>query len=112
MKHVTYAEKSMLIGTEAADLLMDYAAAVARNHSADTVRLKAIGHDGNSVEATFLLGQGSPLMAETATTDVEEPDNADPVAYMREHLRLLESPPVVMSMEPADFESQDFDDLS
>src|ERR1700712_4210183 len=76
MKHVTYSEKSMLVGNEAADLLLEYAAAVSKIHTADTVNINALGSDGNNVEATFLLGEGAPLMAETATTDVEEPDNS------------------------------------
>ena len=111
MKHVTYAEKSMLMGTEAADLLLEYAAAVIRVHSADTVELKAIGSDGNSVEATFLLGEGAPLMVETASTDVQEPDNSAAIAYMRERLHLMTSPPVVMAVEPGDFDSDGMDDF-
>jgi hypothetical protein len=111
MKHVTYAEKSMLMGTEAADVLMQYAAAIARAHSADTVDLNAIGTDGNSVQATFLLGEGAPLMAETASTDVEEPDNADSVDYMKSRLRLLSSPPTVMAIDPSEFDPNDFEDI-
>ena len=111
MKHVTYSDKSMLIGSEAADLLVEYAAAIVRAHTADTVTLKAIGADGNSVEATFLLGEGAPLMVETANTDVQEPDNADQVDYMRSHLRLLSSPPVVMAVDPREFDLDDFGDM-
>jgi hypothetical protein len=110
MKHVTYAEKSMLIGDEAADLLIEYAAAIVRAHTADTVDLNAIGSDGNAVRATFLLGEGAPLMAETASADIEEPDNSLPIVYMRDHLRLLESPPVVMAIEPGDPEDFEADD--
>lgn len=94
----------MLVGDEAADLLIQYAAAIIRVHTADTVDLKAIGSDGNAVEATFLLGEGAPLMAETASADIEEPDNSGPVEYMRARLRLLSSPPVVMAVEPSEFE--------
>jgi hypothetical protein len=110
MKHVTYSDKSMLIGTEAADLLLEYAAAVIKVHTADTVKLKAIGSDGNMVEATFLLGEGAPLMAETANTEVEEPDNAASITYMREHLQLLTSPPMVMAIEPSEFDPADLGD--
>jgi hypothetical protein len=111
MKHVTYSDKSMLIGTEAADLLVEYAAAIGRVHTADTVKLKAIGSDGNSVEATFLLGEGAPLMVETANTDVEEPDNAEQIEYMQTHLRLLSSPPIVMAVDPSEFDPDEFEDI-
>jgi hypothetical protein len=67
--------------------------------------LKAIGSDGNIVEATFLLGEGAPLMAETATAQIEEPDNSEPIDYMRTRMRLLKSPPVVMAVEPSEIDS-------
>lgn len=109
MKHVTYSDKSLLIGDEAADLLMEYAAEVARAHTADTVNLKAYGSDGNAVVATFLLGQGSPLMAETANGDIPEPDNSAAIGYMRDRLRLLTSPPAASAVGPAEFDPDDFD---
>jgi hypothetical protein len=111
MKHVTYSDKSLLIGNEAADLLLEYAAALARSHSADTVHVQAIGVDGNSVEATFLLGEGAPLMAESASADIEEPNNAEAVDYVKERLRLLNSPPTVAALNTNEFQPGDFDDI-
>ena len=93
MKHVTYAEKSLLVGNEAADVLLEYAAVVARTGSADTVNVMALGAEGNDVVATFLLGAGTVLMAESANTTVEEPDNTAIVAYMRARIVALSSPP-------------------
>jgi hypothetical protein len=75
MKHLTYANKSLLVGDEVADLLLQYSARLASSGSADTVEVHAIGSDGNDVTATFLLGEGAPLMAETSTTQLPEPDN-------------------------------------
>jgi len=111
MKHVTYAEKSLLIGNEAADLLMEYAAAVSRVHSSDTVDLKAIGSDGNAVEATFLLGVGAPLMVETASAELNEPDNSGPIEYMMVRLRSLDSRAQVMAVDASEFDEDDFGDF-
>jgi hypothetical protein len=82
MQHITFADKSLLLGDEASRLLLEYAAALAGNDQADTVILNAIGSDGDDVQATFLLDSGSPLMAESATTKVQEPDNAAGIDYM------------------------------
>jgi hypothetical protein len=87
---------------------LEYAAAVVSAHTGDTVKLKAIGSDGNAVEATFLLGEGAPLMAESASADVNEPDNSSGIQYMRERLRLLKSPPAVTAVEPIDSEDADY----
>ena len=64
---MTYADKSLLVDDPSAGALLAYAAAVARAHTADTVQLHAVGSDGHTVEATYLLGEGAHLMAETAS---------------------------------------------
>lgn len=89
MKLVTYADKSMLIDDPAADALLAYAAAVARAHTADTVRLHAVGTDGHQVEATFLLGEGAHLMAETAPPSVVDLPNHEAVEYMKQRMKTL-----------------------
>ncbi|KJQ56000.1 hypothetical protein [Microbacterium sp. SA39] len=53
MKHVTYGEKSLLMGDDAADTLLEYARLVADNSTADTVTVRSISPDGNTVEALF-----------------------------------------------------------
>jgi len=89
MKHVTYSDKSLLVGDEAADLLMRYAALLANSNGADTVNIHAIGADGADVVATFLLDAGAPLMAETSTASVKEPDNKEAEDYMRRRMDQL-----------------------
>jgi hypothetical protein len=93
MKHVTYSEKSLLVSDEAADLLLEYASALSNRGASDTVDITAFGADGDEVTATFLLGQGAPLMAESATTSMSEPDNRETIAYLRRRLGDLRSPP-------------------
>lgn len=92
MKHVTYSEKSLLIGDEAADLLMSYATVLGRTRGTDSVTIHALGVDGNEVDATFLLNASTILMIETANTTVDEPDNARAVEYMRERIQALTEP--------------------
>jgi hypothetical protein len=83
MKPITYAEKSLLLGDDAADALIVYAAALATHGRGDGVTLRALGSDGDEVDATFLLTAGAPLMAETSTTRLPEPDDADADAVAR-----------------------------
>jgi hypothetical protein len=92
MKHVTFADKSLLVGDDAADTLTEYSAAIARHHTADTVTLTAYGWDGADVEATFVLDQGTVLMAESTQSSLPEPDNDEVVREMREKLMRLSSP--------------------
>lgn len=80
------AEKSLLIGNEATDLLTSYAALLARIPSGDAVTLRAIGVDGAEVEATFVLNSGTVLMAESSSSTLQEPDNSEGIAYLRERL--------------------------
>lgn len=103
MKHVTYADKSLLLGDDTADTLIRYAAALTQHGTADSVEVKAISSDGDSVTATFLLGPGAPLMAETATNDLPEPDNSDVTTHMQERIGMLGSTP---EGHPLDLEDQ------
>jgi hypothetical protein len=95
MKHVTYAEKSLLVGDEMADALLAYAAQLACDGHSDAVNVRAISGDGDEVMATFLVGAGAPLMAETSTTTLPEPDNADLVVRIRAHVQRRRSPAAI-----------------
>jgi hypothetical protein len=92
MRHVTYSEKSLLIGDHASELLMSYATILGRTGGADSVTVHAIGVDGNEVEATFLLNASTVLMIESANTTVEEPDNEYAIEYMRQRMNALTQP--------------------
>lgn len=102
MKHITYSEKSLLIGDTAADMLIHYAAVLTQNGLADSVEVKAVSSDGDNVIATFLLGPGAPLMAETAHTHMAEPDNAEITAYMQDRIDHLNHDPVGAALDPED----------
>jgi hypothetical protein len=93
MMHITYADKSLLVGDAAGEAISEYAAALAKHQSADTVTLSGFGADGDDVEATFLLDAGTVLMVESTHSSIPEPDNSEAVEYMREKTGLLNSPP-------------------
>jgi len=110
MRHVTFSEKSLLIGDEAAALLIEYAALLANLKRADTVDFNAIGADGADVVATFLLDAGAPLMTETTNSSMAEPDNSVAVAYIRERMSAL-TRPTTASVDN-DHSPEYFDDLT
>ena len=89
MKHVTYSEKSLLIGDRAADVLTEYAAALGDHGKADSVTLSGVGVDGEEVEATFVLNSGTVLMAESTESKLPEPRNDAAIKYMEAGLAEL-----------------------
>ncbi len=100
MKHLTYADKSLLVGDEVADLLLQYSARLASSGVADTVEVHAISSDGDDVTATFLLGEGAPLMAETTTSSLPEPDNTDAVQHVTDGMSRLMPTAIESEMDP------------
>jgi hypothetical protein len=114
MMHLTFADKDLFLGTDAAELIVEYAAALARQHTADTVRVNAYGADGDKVEALLLLDEGAPLMVETSHSDLPDPENDDVLDYIRERMQELSGTNEARPVDPtedntiADFE-RDFD---
>jgi hypothetical protein len=110
MKHLTFADKSLILGDDAAELVVKYAAALARAQSADTVTLAAYGADGGSVEATLLLDQGAPLMIESNNSDLPEPENGAVVEYMRARIGQLSTPLRAMPVQSDDDSMSEFEE--
>jgi hypothetical protein len=100
MKHVSYADKSLFMGDDAADTLLEYARLVADNERADTVTLSSISTDGNTVEASFLLDASTVLMVESTNSDVEAPDNTEAVQDIKDRIDAITRPVSVDSQEP------------
>jgi len=69
---------------------MQYAARLADGQRADTVNIRAFGFDGAEVIATFLLDAGAPLMAETSSSTIAEPDNSDAIRYMQDKIDAMD----------------------
>jgi len=84
MKLVTFGDRRLFVGNEAADALTRYAAVLSERGTADAVTLNVIGPDGRSTAATLVLSQGVTLIAETADETFVEPDNSDSVEYMKQ----------------------------
>jgi hypothetical protein len=87
------ADKSLLIGDEAADLLLEYAALLAQIGRGDSIQLRAIGADGDEVTVGFLLNSGTVLLTETSSSTLPEPDNSGTIGYMRKRLESYNLPP-------------------
>lgn len=89
MMHLTFADKSLLVGDDAAHAVLDYATALADRGRADQVTVRAIGDDGNEVEVSFVLDAGTIIAAETTNSSMEAPDNDFAVADIRRRLGRL-----------------------
>jgi len=99
VKHVTYGEKSLLMDDDAADSLLEYARLLGQASQADTVTVRAVGMDGNTVEAAFLLNESSVMMVESTNSAVDVPENREAVQYMQQRIDQLNSPPEAMADE-------------
>lgn len=108
MKQVMYAEKSLLMGDEVVDLMMEYAVLLARKTSADSVDIEAIGTDGSPVTATFLIGPATIMVAETARSSFPEPKNTAAVEYLKQQIGLIKAPPLAHGLD--DMEIRGYDD--
>lgn len=100
MMHVTFVGRTLLVGDEVAELIVEYAAALARCGGADTVRLTAYGADGDELQILLLLGQGVSVMAESSKIDMPELENRDVVSYMRQRLARTAVAPSSRPLDP------------
>lgn len=100
MKHVTYGEKSVLMGDDAADTLLEYARLIADNGGADSVTLTSISPDGNTVETSFLLGPNTMMMVESTNSQIQPPDNEEAVSEMKDRIDAITRPAVAEPDEP------------
>ena len=92
MKHVLFAEKSLLMDDEAADCLLEYARLLADSSAADAVTVRAISPDGNTVDAVFPLNASSVLMVVSTNSSVRAPESTEAVSYMRRRIRAVLHP--------------------
>ncbi|NLP85243.1 hypothetical protein HF576_15450 [Microbacterium sp. CFH 90308] len=111
MKHVMYAEKSLLMGDDVADALLEYARLLAETSHADTVTVRAIGMDGNTVDAAFLLNSTSTMMVESTNSTVVPPDNEEAVRYLQGRIERMQRPPSVQAEEDGSLFHHDDIDL-
>jgi hypothetical protein len=91
MKRITYLNTTALVGNEFADLLLEFAAALARRQKAETVQFSGISDQGVQ-EYTIVVGPASELSAVTVKNEagVEPPSNTDAATILAWRLRDLE----------------------
>ncbi|WP_404432379.1 hypothetical protein LG299_00265 [Microbacterium lacus] len=92
MKHVTFSDRSLLMGDQAADTLLEYARLIADARHADSVTLNAISPDGNTVEASFLLNSNTVLVIESTNSATVAPNNDEAVKAMQAQIDSLSQP--------------------
>lgn len=107
MKHVTFADKSLLMGDDAADTLLEYARLIADTQHADSVTLRSISTDGNTVDASFLLNSNTVLVTESTNSDVEPPDNEAAVRDLQDRIDSITRPRNAQTESP--WEQSDYD---
>jgi hypothetical protein len=112
MKHVTFGDKSLLMDDDAADTLLEYARLIGDASAADSVTLRAIGPDGNTIDAGILLNTSTNLIIESTNSDIDPPDNSAAVSEMRERIDALTRTAVAHPEEDrwsdADYDSTEF----
>ncbi|WP_210509103.1 hypothetical protein [Naasia sp. SYSU D00057] len=89
MKHITFADKTLLVGDEVADLLVAYCTALANAQKADSVEVHGFSATGEEVVASFVFTSGSSLMAESVHTSLPDPDNKDALEHIRDGMAKL-----------------------
>ncbi len=105
-----FGEKSLLMGDEIADSVLEYARLLGAEAGTDTVTVHAIGADGNTVDVALLLNSSSVMVVESTNSDVEPPDNDEAARYVHERIDRLRTPPEARSEDRAgDFELHDLD---
>ena len=93
MKSITYAEKSWLVGDEAAAVLVEYAVLLARTGSADSISFNVLSPEGAPGVLTLLIGPASMMTAADSDVGEDEPNNDEAVIAIRERMRAISSPP-------------------
>lgn len=102
MKHITYDGSSWLVDDGIAEAIVEYAVLLARKESADSVEIDAIDDDGVRRQVTLLIGPATMMTIETSMSELTPPDNAAPIATVRERIRQIVSPPTAMPGDPGD----------
>ncbi|GLJ96585.1 hypothetical protein GCM10017591_26480 [Microbacterium dextranolyticum] len=107
---MTFADKSLLMGSDAAEALLEYARLLGDHARTDAVTLRCLSPEGNTVEASFLLNENTALVVESTNTDVQPPDNTDLVLELRDRIGALQRP--VRATEEAPWPADIPDDLT
>ena len=103
MKRINYGDVNYLVGDEVADTMVRFTARLTTAQQGDAVEVNVLGPDGNAEVATFALGPGVAVTAESTRSVLAEPDNAAAVAFMKDAVARLDAAPEPIT--PEDFRS-------
>ena len=82
------------MGDDAADTMIEYAVALGRKDSADSVSLNVLDAQGEPHVVVFLVGPATMMTVESSTSTLEEPDNSAAIQAMNERIALTVPPPL------------------
>lgn len=113
MERIHYAGGVLLTGTDIADAIVDYAAALAARRTAASVDIPVRTEDGRTARAHLLIGPASQLVTEPFDSELDELVDAELVATLRSATSALSSTrPLVGPGGPDDeIDDADTDDL-
>lgn len=109
MHHVTFGEKSLLVASETAGLLIRYATLVERSGTAEPIDVPALDPDGNDVVATLVVSPGVDLVSESASTRTPDPDNPEANEELRQRIHRLEHPSDAQPADEGSFAGGEFE---
>lgn len=91
MKRLHYVGSSVLVTDEFGDLVLEYAAALARANTSETLRFRGIPEsDPGEIDYTFIVGPASEIVVESVpTATIEGPDNTQALERMRTRIAEL-----------------------
>lgn len=92
MQKILYGGEEFLTGDEIADALLAYGRALGDDERAEIVEIPVVEDDGSIVEAKFLIGPASQIVAKQVKHPGEELVDHDLVARLKDLTRAVESP--------------------
>jgi hypothetical protein len=112
MELIHYAGGALLTGTEIADAIVDYAAALAARRTAASIDIPVRTEDGRTARAHLLIGPASQLVTEPVDSQLAELVDDDLVASLRRATSALSSTrPLVGPGGHDEIDDADTDDL-
>jgi hypothetical protein len=93
VKRITYVGTAVLVDDEFGSMLLEYAAALARDGTSETIEFRAVNEqDLREQEVSFIVGPASEIVVERLSDEISTPapDNAETLAGMRERIEELE----------------------
>jgi hypothetical protein len=91
MERIHYAGGVLLTGSEIADAIVDYAAALAARRTAASIDIPVRTEDGRTARAHLLIGPASQLVTEPVESDLDELVDDELVASLRSAASALAS---------------------